>query len=106
MIPDFGDDSLVKAFQISASARAEAWVEAIAQARTLEAVGLLEDRLHKRLALLRDREAPNDTERNALALCAERREEIAADAAMRPGASGKSTEALSAMKDSQNDRLW
>ena len=82
------DKPLVRAFQISAEQRAEAWAESIAQATTLGAVGALEDRLHRRLALLRDREAPNETERNALALCAQRREEIAAAAAMRPGATG------------------
>lgn len=99
---DFGQP-LEKVFQISAEQRAEAWAESIAQCTTLGAVGALEDRLHRRLALLRDREAPNDIERNALALCAERRNEIAAAAAMRPGASGNAQDAHSGTKGTTHD---
>jgi hypothetical protein len=91
---DFGQP-LEKAFQIDGRQRAEAWAESIAQCTTLGAVGALEDRLHRRLALLRDREAPNDVERNALALCAERRSEIAAAAAIRPGVTGNAHDAHS-----------
>lgn len=88
---DFGQP-LAPTFAITADDRREAWASSIAQARDLATIGALEDRLHKRLALLRDREAPNDIEREALTLCAERRAEIAAQAAMRPGATGQAQE--------------
>lgn len=67
---------------ISDEVRAEAWQISIAQAPTLGAVGALEDRLHRLIARARDKDAPIEIYRDALALCAERRAEIAASAAM------------------------
>lgn len=63
--------------------RLEPWAWSIGQA-TLEGVEALEARLHKRLELLRAREWANDVERDALALCAERRAELLAGAHSAP----------------------
>ena len=48
---------------------------------TIEAVARVEDRLHDRLRILREREQPCDPIRDALALCAERRAELSGEAA-------------------------
>lgn len=52
------------------------------------AIARVEDRLHDRLRILREREQPCDPIRDALALCALRRQELAADGGEgAPGAS-------------------
>jgi len=58
--------------------RLEPWAWSIGQAN-LDGVAALEARLHKRLELLRSREWANDIEREALALCAQRRAELLAE---------------------------
>ena len=58
--------------------RLVAWGIAIAQCPNTLAVATLEDRLHRRLDMLRNREAPCGVERDALHLCAQRRAELIA----------------------------
>lgn len=77
-IPDNGDQSIVEMFRITAEQRAEAWEIAVEQACTLDGVAALEARLHKRLELLRNRDASADVERAALAALGHRRMEILA----------------------------
>jgi hypothetical protein len=75
-IPD--RDAEIEALAITAETRAEAWAIAAEQAISLPAIRALEDRLHRRLELLRTREQPADIERIALAALAARRSEILA----------------------------
>lgn len=75
--PTVGADGL----RMSAAVKAEAWAMAIEQCRDLAAVQALEERLHRRLELLRKREVGPEVEREALSLCAARASEIAAASA-------------------------
>ncbi len=75
-IPD--RDAEISALAIDGRIRAEAWQVAIEQAETLEACNALAERLHKRLDLLRSREACPAVERRALAMIGDRITEILA----------------------------
>ena len=90
---DFGGvDPATRALRWDAEQRAEAWLISIDQASTTAAMDVLEERLHRRIDLLRTREVSIDVERDALARCAERRAEIlaGAHAAPSPAAPGGS----------------
>lgn len=79
MLIDFGGtDALTRSLRWGADQRGEAWAIAIEQAASTAALDALEDRLHRRIDLLRSREVPIDVERDALARCAERRAELLA----------------------------
>lgn len=95
---DFGDatQDLLAVFRITAEQREEAWQIACEQAPNLAAIEALEARLHKRLELLRNREAPADVERVALAALAVRRDEITASHNGKPDVAGHSPEAQAA----------
>lgn len=87
---DFGGtDPLTRSLRWGADQRGEAWTISIEQAANIAAIEALEERLHRRIDLLRSREAPIDVERDALALCAQRRAELAeAHPALSPAAPG------------------
>ena len=73
-----------RALSFSPEQRIEAWEISVEQAPSLAAVGALEDRLHRRVDMLRNRERPCDVERQALSMCAARRVEIIAAVAIAP----------------------
>ncbi len=93
MLIDFGNgDPATRALRWDAEQRAEAWMISIDQTRSTLELDALEERLHRRIDLLRTREVSIDVERDALARCAERRAEIlaGAHAAPSPAAPGGS----------------
>lgn len=67
---------------------AEGWRWHLSQCATIAAVTEAEQRLHATLERNRSRDRSVAWIRDALRACADRRNEIAAAAAMRPGASG------------------
>lgn len=75
-IPD--GDAELGALAIDGGTRLDAWATAAEQAQSADAIAALEERLYRRLELLRKREAPPDVERAALAMLAARRDELRA----------------------------
>lgn len=92
---DEGAEQL-RILHIGADVRAEAWELSIEQCQTVAQVAALEDRLAKRVDLLRKLEAPMDGVRALQLSCAQRRNEITAGQSAPLDAAGRSPVAQAA----------
>lgn len=108
---DFGGvDPLTRSLRWGADQRGEAWAISIDQAPNTAALDALEERLHRRIDLLRSREVSIDVERAALALCAERRADLlavahSAPSPAAPGGSPASHEAQGQTATAQKEQF-